>query len=154
MPISALNVSYARSIRYTKRQKECTPRPRSKVLPFTCSGRPSGRRHGRARRAEGPARRGLPIKPEGDGFFGLGPPSARTGLSGDAELEIRPTNGARPPQPQPGGGPLPRNPVGRRRRKGAPGGARLPLEISEVRQAKGALNTTAKGSLLAAMLNM
>ena len=32
--------------------------------------------------------------------------------------------------------------------------ARLPLEISEVKQAKGALNTTAKGSLLAAMLNM
>ncbi len=32
--------------------------------------------------------------------------------------------------------------------------ARLPLEISEVKQAKGALDTTAKGSLLAAMLNM
>ena len=32
--------------------------------------------------------------------------------------------------------------------------AQLPLEISDVRQAKGALNTTAKGSLLAAMLNM
>lgn len=32
--------------------------------------------------------------------------------------------------------------------------AKLPLEISEVRQAKGGLNTTAKGSLLAAMLNM
>lgn len=32
--------------------------------------------------------------------------------------------------------------------------ARLPVEISEVRQAKGGFNTTAKGALLAAMLNM